>query len=56
MAAMKKKKLPPEFLEYQRELGRQGGKKGSAMLTKQQRIERARKAVQARWAKKRKGD
>jgi len=53
---MGKKKLPPEFLEYQRELGREGGKKGSAMLTKQQRIERARTAARARWSKKQKGD
>jgi hypothetical protein len=49
-------KLPPEMREYLSKLGRKGGKKGgaarAAAMTPEQRSESARKAVTARWAKK----
>jgi len=42
--------------EYLAKLGKKGGKKGgparAAAMTPEQRSESARKAVQARWAKK----
>jgi hypothetical protein len=51
------KKLPPEVLAYFAEMGSRGGKKGgparAAAMTKEERSESARKAVQARWAKAR---
>jgi hypothetical protein len=51
-------KIPPEFREYLAKLGRKGGKKGgparAAAMSPQQRSESARKAVNARWAKKEK--
>ena len=37
--------------EVMRELGRRGGTKRAARLTKEQRRESARRAVQARWAR-----
>ena len=50
-----KKKLPPEVLEYFAKMGRKGGLVGgvarAAALTKEQRSESARRAVQSRWAK-----
>jgi hypothetical protein len=53
-----KKKLPPEILEFFKKQGAIGGKKGgtsrAANMTKEQRSEASRKAVQARWAKKKK--
>jgi len=53
---MAKKKLPPEVLDFFVKMGRKGGKIGGSMraanMTAQQRSESARKAVQARWAKK----
>jgi hypothetical protein len=49
-------KLPAEMREYLSKLGRKGGKKGgparAAAMTPEQRSESARKAVTARWAKK----
>jgi len=49
-------KLPPEMREYLAKLGKKGGKKGgparAAAMTPEQRSESARKAVQARWAKR----
>ena len=49
------KKLPPEVLEYFVKMGRKGGKIGgqvrAANLTKDERVESARKAVKARWDK-----
>ena len=39
--------------EVQREWGRQGGKKGSAMLTPAQRKRKAKRAAEARWNKTR---
>jgi hypothetical protein len=49
------KKLPPEVLAYFAEMGSRGGKKGgparAAAMTKEERSESARRAVQARWAK-----
>ena len=49
-------KLPPEFRKYLAKLGRKGGLKGgparAAAMTAEQRSESARKAVLARWAKK----
>ena len=50
------RKLPPELREYFAKLGRKGGLKGgnarAKKLTPEQRSESARRAVQARWAKK----
>ncbi len=43
-----------EFSRYLAKLGAKGGKASAAKLTPEQRIERARKAVQAR-ERKRKG-
>jgi hypothetical protein len=49
------KKLPPEIREYFVKEGRKGGKLGgparAAAMTPEERIESARKAVMARWAK-----
>jgi hypothetical protein len=46
-----------EARELARKLGRRGGLKGgparAKKLTKEQRVEQARKAANARWAKKR---
>jgi hypothetical protein len=52
----KKPKLPPEALEYFARMGRVGGLVGghvrAAHMTKEQRSEGARKASQARWARR----
>jgi hypothetical protein len=56
------KKLPPEVLEYFRRMGAKGGRIGGRIggkrsletMTPEQRSERARKAVAAREAKRRK--
>jgi hypothetical protein len=51
-----KKKLPPDVLNYFVKMGRKGGKLGgtarAANMTAEERSESARKAVRARWAKK----
>lgn len=48
--------MPPEMLEYFAYMGRQGGLVGghvrAANMTKEQRSEGARKASQARWARR----
>jgi len=53
------KKLSPELREYFAKLGRKGGLKGgharAANMTEEERSASARKAVQARWAKAKKG-
>jgi hypothetical protein len=53
-------KVPQELREYLAKLGKKGGKKGgparAAAMTPEQRSESARKAVNARWAKKKKSD
>jgi hypothetical protein len=53
---MAKKKLPPDIRDYFVKMGRKGGKLGgtarAANMTAKERSESARKAVQARWAKK----
>jgi general stress protein YciG len=53
---MGKKALSPEFREYLAEIGRKGGKKGgttrAARMTPRERSASARKAVLARWAKR----
>jgi hypothetical protein len=50
--------MPPEMLEYFAKMGRKGGKIGGKMraanMTDLARSEGARKASQARWARKRK--
>jgi hypothetical protein len=46
--------MKKEISDYLAKLGAKGGKASADKLTKQQRIERARKAVQAR-ERKRKG-
>ena len=46
-------KQPREVKRYLAEIGARGGKATAEKLTKEQRIERARKAVEAREAKKR---
>jgi hypothetical protein len=52
----REKKIPPEVLEYFVRMGRAGGRIGgkvrAANMTDEQRSEGARKASQARWAKK----
>lgn len=45
-------KLPKEALEFFRRNGRIGGRKRAENLSPKQRSEQARKAVQARWAKR----
>jgi hypothetical protein len=40
-----------DIREYFAKFGRQGGKKAARMMTPEQRIESARRAAQARWAK-----
>ena len=51
-----KKRLPQDIREFFVKMGRKGGKIGgsirAANMTAKQRSESARKAVQARWAKK----
>jgi hypothetical protein len=51
----RKKKIPPEVLEYFVRMGRAGGRIGgnvrAANMTDEQRSEGARKASQARWAR-----
>ena len=51
-----KKTLPPDVRDFFVRMGRKGGKIGGSMraanMTAKQRSESARKAVQARWAKK----
>jgi hypothetical protein len=53
---MARKKLPPAVLDFFRKQGARGGAIGgtkrAANMTEEQRSEAARKAVQARWAKK----
>jgi hypothetical protein len=55
---MAKQKLPPNIREFFVKMGRRGGKLGgsvrAANMTAEERSESARKAVQARWAKKKK--
>ena len=46
--------LNDQVREYFRKEGAKGGKKAAKMFTPEQRRERARKAIAARWAKKRK--
>jgi hypothetical protein len=52
----KKKAAPDGVREYLASIGRKGGlakvKKGTAILTKEERKARARKAAAARWGKK----
>jgi len=54
---MPRKKLPPEILEFFRRQGAKGGKKGGVVraerMTPEERQESARKAVLARWEKRR---
>lgn len=45
-----------ELMDFFRETGRQGGKKAARRMTKAQRIARAKKAAEARWGKKPKGE
>jgi len=45
-------KLAEQVLEYFRKQGAKGGRKAAKMFTPEQRRERARKAIAARWAKK----
>jgi hypothetical protein len=43
--------LPDAVLKYFKEQGSRGGRKRAKNLSKKQRSEQARKAVQTRWAK-----
>ena len=56
---MSKYKMPDSVKEYFIKMGRKGGKVGGKIraenMTPEQRSESARKAVQARWAKKKHG-
>jgi len=45
-------KLPDEVREFFRRQGRIGGKRRAQNLTPEERSEGARRAVQARWAKR----
>jgi len=53
---MARQKMPAEVREFFVKMGRKGGKLGGAVraanMTAEERSESARKAVQARWAKK----
>jgi hypothetical protein len=49
---MSKSELPREALEFFRKKGRIGGQRRAANLSAEERSEQARKAVQARWAKR----
>lgn len=55
---MGKKAVSAELSEYFAKIGKKGGQKGGAVraarMSEEERSESARKAVQARWAKKRK--
>jgi hypothetical protein len=44
--------MPKEALEFFRKKGRIGGRKRAANLSAEERSEQARKAVNARWAKR----
>lgn len=46
-----RRKVPTEFSDYLRKLGRKGGKKRAKTLTPERRAEIARKAAKARWDK-----
>jgi hypothetical protein len=56
----RKKKMPEDVREYFVKMGRKGGKIGgsarAANMTQEERTEAARKAVLARWAKKKATD
>lgn len=47
-----KDKLPEAALEFFRRKGRIGGRNRAANLSSEERSDQARKAVQARWAKR----
>lgn len=53
---MPKKKLPPEIRDYFVKMGKKGGASGgharASNMTAEERSESARKAVSARWAKR----
>jgi len=55
-SGMARQKMPAEVREFFVKMGRKGGKLGGAVraanMTAEERSESARKAVQARWAKK----
>lgn len=57
---MPRKKLPPEVLDFFRKQGAKGGKMGGAIraerMTQEERTESARRAVQARWAAKKRSE
>lgn len=44
--------MKKEVREYLRKLGKKGGKRRLETMSKEERSERARAAVNARWAKK----
>lgn len=48
----KREQLPEAALEFFRKHGRAGGLKRAGNMTPEDRSEQARKAVQARWAKR----
>lgn len=56
---MGKRAIPAELSEYFAKIGKKGGKIGGAVrasrMTPEERVESARRAVEARWAKKKKG-
>ena len=53
---MGKRAVPAELSEYFAKIGRKGGRKGgsirAANMTAEERSESARRAIQARWAKR----
>jgi hypothetical protein len=58
-AMMRKKKMPEDVRSFFVAMGRKGGKIGgssrAANMTPEERSEAARRAVQARWAKRKEG-
>lgn len=46
------KKLDKKLLDYFKAIGRKGGTTTAKNMTKKQRVERAKKAINTRWAKK----
>ena len=51
---MARKKVPSEFSDYLRAIGRKGGKERAKNLSPERRTEIAKKAAKARWDKPKK--
>lgn len=53
---MAKKKLPNDVAAFFRAKGRKGGKRSLETMTADERKRRAKKAIKARWAKRREAE